>query len=161
MLFITFYFLSFFTESAPTRSPTSQTRTTRSALNEHSRVCPGTTLCHPNSPRTLMISSQALSRAQSPPSTYSVNSKKNTDRGHSLKANKNKHYLHKYCIRSVHPDQLFLQQNKQQKILGAGSLQVGHDPFGDLQDSSVVGLPIHLRAVSRNTIPHRIQICLQ
>ena len=62
ILYITFYLLSFFTESffntlggcvsanqlAPTRSPTSQTRTTRFIFTEHSRVRPGTTLCHPN-----------------------------------------------------------------------------------------------------------------
>jgi len=55
---------------------------------------------------------------------------------------KNKYYLHKYCFKSVHPDQLFLQQNKQQKTLEAGSLQLCHDPLGDLQDSIVVGFPI-------------------
>ena len=107
------------TQPAPTRSPTSRTRTTRSALNEHSRVRLGITLCHPNSPRTLMISSQALSeRAQSLPSSYSANSE---------------------GIRTL-----------------MISSQVSHDLLGDLQDSSVVGLPICHGAVTRNAAPHRI-----
>ena len=68
---------------------------------------------------------------------------------------KNKHYLHNNCFKSAHPDQLFLQQNKQQKTLEAGSLQVGHDPLGDLQDSSVVGLTVCVGAVFRDAVPHR------
>ena len=54
-------------QPAPARISTSRTRTTWPALNEHSRVRPGATLCHPNSSRILMISSQAPSRAQSLP----------------------------------------------------------------------------------------------
>src|SRR6185312_4117879 len=46
-------------QPAPTRSPTSRTRTTQFVFLEHSRVCPGTTLCHPDQTRTLMIRSQA------------------------------------------------------------------------------------------------------
>src|SRR6185312_4320283 len=46
-------------QPAPTRSPTSRTRTTRFVFPEHSRVSPGTTLCHPDQTRTLMILSQA------------------------------------------------------------------------------------------------------
>jgi hypothetical protein len=33
-----------------------------------------------------------------------------------------------------------LQENKQNKFLETGSLQLGHDALGDLQNSGVVGL---------------------
>src|SRR6185312_5340261 len=46
-------------QPAPTRSLTSRTRTTRFVFPEHSRVRPGTTLCHPDLTSTLMIRSQA------------------------------------------------------------------------------------------------------
>jgi len=74
---------------------------------------------------------------------------------------KNKHYLHNHCFKSVHPDQFFSQENKQKQFLEAGGLQVGHDALGDLQDTGVVGLPIRLGAVTRNAVPHRIQIRLR
>ena len=67
---------------------------------------------------------------------------------------KNKHYLHNNCFKSAHPDQLFLQQNKQKELLEAGGLKVGHDALGDSQESGAVGLPIRLGAVSRNAVAH-------
>ena len=46
----------------------------------------------------------------------------------------------------------------QQKLLETGSLQLGHDTLGDLQDGGVVGLLFCFRAVFGDAVSHRVQI---
>ena len=46
----------------------------------------------------------------------------------------------------------------QQKLLETGSLQLGHDALSDLQDGSMVGLPLRVRVVLRDAVSHRVQI---
>ena len=49
----------------------------------------------------------------------------------------------------------------QQKLLETGSLQLGHDTLGDLQDGGVVGLPLVVRAVFKDAISHGVQVHLR
>ena len=58
----------------------------------------------------------------------------------------------------VYSDELFLQKNKQNILLETGSLQLGHDALGDLQDGGMVGLPFCVRAVFGDAVSHRVQI---
>ena len=46
----------------------------------------------------------------------------------------------------------------QQKLLETGSLQLGHDALGDLQDGGVVGLPLGVRVVFGDAVSHRVQV---